>query len=127
MSEFVTFYSKSPGLKCWAGDTELKNIENTLRAWTPPCVTFTPLPGKPFGYYTTADPNVIEYLNERMKKNKDVISEEQFAREMIPAEERARVLEEQVRKLEEQNRLLAQVKAQEADQAPKKTLPVPKG
>lgn len=126
MSEFVTFYSKSPGLRCWAGKSELKNIENTLKMVDPPSVCFTPLPGKPFGYYTTSDPIIIEYLNKRIKENQDVISEEQFAKEMVPADIRAKQLEEKVRELEAQNRLLAQVKAQESEQT-KKSLPVPKG
>lgn len=122
----VTFYSKSPGLKCWAGKSKYENIEGTLKMVDPPFVAFTPLPGKPFGYYTTSDPEIIEYLTKRMETGRDVISEEQFAKEMIPAETRALQLEERVRQLEEQNRLLSQVKAQEAEQT-KKSLPVPKG
>ena len=125
----VTFYSLAPGLICWAGKTRMDSVDGTLQAITPPCVRFQPVEkganGKQFGMYQTEDPDIIEYLTARMKTNQDVISAEQFARFIVPAETRATQLEETVRELQEQNRLLKQIKEQEAVQEPR-VLPKPK-
>lgn len=111
-----TFYSKVAGLTCYAGKVEMLNIEGTLRSVDPPMVKFTPIQNKVgstrFGYYQTDDPKVIAYLEDRMKTAQDVISEEEFNKMMIPAEQRASSLEDQIRQLQEENRLLAQMQEQ---------------
>jgi len=118
----ITFYSKTPGLKCWAGKSEYKSVEGTLRMVDPPLIQFTPLPGQPFGYFKTEDPDVIAYLRARMANGGDVVGEEEFAKAMVPAEQRAKLLEDANRVLLEENRLLRQVKAKEAAQ---EAVPVP--
>lgn len=124
----VTFYSKTPGLKCWAGKSEYKSVDGTLRMMDPPLVTFTPIAkaspdAQQYGYFTTDDPDVIAYLENRIKAGGDVVGEEEFAKNSVPAEMRAKLLEEKVRELENKNRLLEQVKAQEVVAKP---LPKPR-
>lgn len=124
----ITFYSKMPGLKCWAGKTKYESVDGTLRLMDPPLVQFTPIPSKNFGYFTTEDPAIIEYLENRMKTSRDVVSEEEFAKAVVPAEMQVKTLEAKNRELEQENRLLKQMKEQEATQAAaqSRTLPKPK-
>jgi hypothetical protein len=134
-----TFYSLAPGLVCYAGKVEMKSIDGTLQAWTPPRIGFSPfskeLNGKKVGFYTTSNPEEIEYLESRISINKDVISEEEFARLAVPSDVRANTAEQKLRELEEENRLLRmlrdQMEAKAAspapDAMPKPPLPKPKG
>jgi hypothetical protein len=114
----TTFYSICPGLICYAGKTEMKNVNGTLQPVDPPMVRFTEFQnkvnGKSFGIFQTEDPDVIEYLNNRIKTSHDVIPGEEFARMMVPADVQVKTMEEQVRRLEEENRLLRAMKEQQA-------------
>jgi hypothetical protein len=138
-----TFYSLAPGLVCYAGKVEMRNIEGSMRAWTPPRIGFSPfskeLNGKKVGFYSTSDPEEIAYLEKRIAESKDVISEEEFARLAVPSDVRANTAEQKLRELEEENRLLRmlrdQIEAKAAspapapapDAMPKPPLPKPKG
>jgi hypothetical protein len=114
MSQVRTFYSLVPGLGCYAGKTQRLPDGTTI---DPPFVRFTPMGSAPvngqkFGYYSTADPEVIDYLENRIAQSTDVISDEEFNRRMTPPEVREKTLEQQNRELvAEKNRLLEQLAA----------------
>jgi len=109
-----TFYSLVPGLGCYAGKTQRLPDGQMI---DPPFVRFTPMGSAPvngqkFGYFTTDDPEIIEYLEKRIAQSTDVISDEEFNRRMTPPEVREKTLEEQNRALvAEKNRLLEQLAA----------------
>lgn len=72
--------------------------------------------GKRYGTFYTSDPDLIAYMEKKIAEgHPDYLSEEQFLKESIPAEQRADVaetkLDEALRRIDEQNRLIADLQA----------------
>lgn len=115
----TTFYSVCAGLTCYAGKTQMMNVEGTLQAVDPPLVKFSPfqnkINGKQYGTFQTEDPDIIEYLNKRAETAQDVITGEDFARRIVPADVQVKALADENRKLAEENRLLRALKEQQGN------------
>lgn len=113
MSQPRTFYCVTPGLVLYAGNTRTVIQDGHLTSIDPPCVRFTPLGslslnGQKFGYFKTADPEIIAYLDERAAQNLDVITDEEFNRRVTPPDVVAKEAKAEADTLRaENNRLLA--------------------
>lgn len=111
-----TFYSRCAGLICYPEATKIvvQNGEKTI--FDPHPIRFTPLgqsspSGDKFGSFTTSNPVEIEYLEKRMKNQKDVISNEEFNRLLTPPADQISILQDQLRKIQERNALLEKLQS----------------
>lgn len=118
--ETKTFYSPAAGLTISPPGMKGKfmNIDGEQKRAGETIIQFVPMGGhringvkggKEYGYYTTADPAEIAYLERRALELGDVFGPEEYNKQTTPPQIRA---EQASRVIEDQNRLIADLQAQ---------------
>lgn len=101
-----TFYARSAGLTLWPKISQrvIQDGQSQVIDGSPIC--FMPVGRSGWGYYTTKDPEEIEYLRKRSETAKDVFDAATYNEMIKPPD--VKIAEAQ-RTLESTNRLLAQL------------------
>ncbi|HUT24221.1 MAG TPA: hypothetical protein VM492_07775 [Sumerlaeia bacterium] len=107
-----TFYSKSAAFTCWA--TSPKRVFDDAgmsKVLDGKQINFTPQ-ADGFGRFVTDDPEMIAYLDQRMKEVGDIFDGAEYQRRTTPPDVR---IAQQERELTENNRLIEQLRRENAE------------
>lgn len=105
-----TYYSRSRGLMICAVHGEMTQSDGETKRQGEKHVQFAPAGVESdFGVFRTSDPELIEFLDNRIVETHDIFGPEEYNKLIVPADVRNAMLE---RQLTDANRLIGILKAQ---------------
>jgi len=109
-TEPKTYYSEITGLSISAVKGELTQIAGERVRVGEKIIQFAPMGSSNFGSFTTTDPELIAFLEHRVRTVGDVFGPEEYYRRIVPTEQQIKDLKSRL--IETENRLAEVLKQQ---------------